>query len=625
MTSAPGVSSLQQPPPQRVSLTTLWALLRPYWFSEERWGARGLLALVVGLNLAGVFLSVLLALWNRQFFDALQGKDYSAFLALLVRFGGLAALYILAAVFALYLNQLLQIRWRRWLTGQYCRDWLTDRSYYLLQLGQSGVENPEQRIQDDIGIVANLSLDLLTGLINAVATLGSFLLMLWTLSGALRLHVAGYDLAIPGYMVWVAILYAALGTLATHFVGRSLIGINFDLQRYDAEFRFRMIRIRENAESVALYGGESDEQEHLKASFGHIWRTWWRLMKAQKRLTFFTAGYGQLAVIFPILVAAPRYFSGAISLGGLTQTSLAFGRVQSSLSWFVDAYPRIAQWTASVNRLIGFGEALARAKALPTSAAAIRMRPSPVPGLVVDGLNLRLPDGRSILDDASLQIGAGDRVLVSGPSGSGKSTLFRALAGIWPYGAGTVAIPKGRRVLFLPQRPYLPIAPLREALSYPDRPEGHTDAELRQALIDSRLPHLLDRLDEQANWSLELSGGEQQRIGFARVFLYRPDWLFLDEATSALDEDTEQALYALVRNRFPGITLISIAHREAVAKYHRRRLTLRPETRSIEDDACWPVAADAATAFREDADETQGPARREDHPATVQDGQLVSA
>ena len=402
-----------------------------------------MLALVVGLNLAGIFVSVLLAHWNRQFFDALQGKNSPAFLALLARFGGLAALYIVTAVFALYVNQLLQIRWRRWLTARSCRDWLADRSYYLLQLDPAGVENPEQRIQDDIGLVANLSLDLLTGLINAVATLGSFLLMLWTLSGALHLKVAGFELTIPGYMVWVAILYAALGTVATHLVGRSLIGINFDLQRYDAEFRFRMIRIRENAESIALSGGEHDEQESLKASFGQIWRTWWRLMKAQKRLTFFTAGYGQLAVIFPILVAAPRYFSGAMSLGGLTQTSLAFGRVQSSLSWFVDAYPRIAQWTASVSRLVGFGEALARAKALQAPAAAIQVNPSPATNLVVEGLTLRLPDHRSILDDATLNIHAGDRVLVSGPSGFGKSTLFRVLAGIWPYGSGTVAIPRG--------------------------------------------------------------------------------------------------------------------------------------------------------------------------------------
>lgn len=617
MTSAPDALPSHSIAPRRVAWTKAWALLRPYWFSEERWTARGLLALAVGLNLAGVFVSVLLAHWNRQFFDALQGKDYSAFLALLARFGGLAGLYIVAAVFALYFNQLLQIRWRRWLTARYCRDWLADRSYYVLQLDPSDVENPEQRIQDDIGIVANLSLDLMTGLINAVATLGSFLLMLWTLSGALQLNIAGFALAIPGYMVWVAILYAALGTVATHVVGRSLIGINFDLQRYDAEFRFRMIRVRENAESIALYGGERDEEESLKTSFGHIWRTWWRLMKAQKRLTFFTAGYGQLAVIFPILVAAPRYFSGAMSLGGLTQTSLAFGRVQSSLSWFVDAYPRIAQWTASVGRLVGFDDALARSKSLPASTAGIRVGRSPSADLAVEGLNLRLPDNRTILQNAALHIQAGDRVLVSGPSGCGKSTLFRALAGIWPFGKGRVIIPEGRRVLFLPQRPYLPIAGLREVLSYPDRPEQHTDLDFRQALTDARLPRLLDRLGEQANWSLELSGGEQQRIGFARVFLYRPDWLFLDEATSALDEETEQALYALVWERFPGITVISIAHRAAVMRFHRRRLTLRPETRTVEADPLSPRWAEAEMLPDDDSSRVQARRSREDHLVTA--------
>ncbi|HSB70267.1 MAG TPA: ABC transporter ATP-binding protein/permease [Candidatus Methylomirabilis sp.] len=583
MTSGREVASLHQVSRERIALSKLWALLRPYWFSEDRWPGRGLLVLVIGLNLASVFLTVLLATWNRQFFDALQVKDYSAFLALLGRFGLLAALYILVTVYALYFNQMLQIRWRRWLTAQYYRDWLTGRVYYLLQLEPSHVENPEQRIQDDIGLVANLSLELATGALNAAVTLGSFLVLLWTLSGTLPLHLAGLSLAIPGYMVWVAILYAALGSVGTHFVGRALIDINYDLERANADFRFRMIRIREYAESVALYGGESDEQEQLKASFGHIWRSWWRLMTTQKRLTFFTAGYGQAATVFPILVAAPRYFAGTISLGGLTQTALAFGQVQSALSWFVDAYPRIAQWTASVNRLTGFREALARAQELPTVPAAIRVVSSPVAKVVVDSLHLHLPDGRSLLDGVSLRIDAGERVVVSGLSGSGKSTLFRALAGIWPYGSGTVTLPTGRRVLFLPQRPYLPIASLREVLSYPDRPEGHPEADFRQALVDARLPHLIPRLEKEANWSLELSGGEQQRIGFARVFLYRPDWLFLDEATSALDEETEQALYGLVQERLPTITLVSVAHRPAVASFHQRRLTLHPETRTIED------------------------------------------
>ena len=570
-------------PRERIPITRVWQLLRPYWFSDDRWPGRGLLALVIGLNLGGVGLAVLLANWNRQFFDALQVKDYPAFLHLLGQFGLLAALYITVAVYALYFNQMLQIRWRRWLTERYYRDWLSGRAYYLLQLEPSHVENPEQRIQDDIGIVANLTLDLTTGLINAVTTLGSFLVLLWTLSGQLPLHVAGFSLSIPGYMVWVAILYAALGSVATHFVGRALIGINFDLQRYDAEFRFRMIRIRENAESIALYGGEKDEELQLRTAFGQIWRTWWRLMKTQRRLTFFTAGYGQLATVFPILVAAPRYFAGAISLGGLTQTALAFGQVQSSLSWFVDVYPRIAQWTASVNRLTSFHEELDRAEKLATSRSTIQVTPSHAPELTVESLQLRLPDQRHILDQASLRIKAGERVLVSGPSGAGKSTLFRALAGIWPYGAGTVSTPNGQRVLFLPQRPYLPIATLREVLSYPDRPDGHSQAALLQALRDAGLMHLTDRLDEHANWSLALSGGEQQRIGFARVFLYRPDWLFLDEATSALDEDAEQALYALLRERLRGTTVISVAHRSTVAQFHRRRLTLNPETRSIEE------------------------------------------
>jgi len=515
-------------------LARVWRLLRPYWFSEDRWQGRGLLVLIIALTLGGVWLTVLLAQWNRLFFDALQAKNYAAFVSLLGRFGVLAALYIATAVYALYCSQMLQIRWRRWLTERYSRDWLTGRAYYLLQLEPSRVENPEQRIQDDIGIVTSLTLDLLIGVINSLATLGSFVVMLWVLSGPLPLRLAGVSVVIPGYLVWVAILYAALGSVATHLVGRPLIGINFDLQRYDAEFRFRMIRIRENAEGVALSGGEADEELQLKAAFGNIWRTWWRLMKAQRRLTFFSAGYGQAATVFPIIVAAPRYFAGGLSLGGLTQTGLAFGQVQSSLSWFVDAYPRIAQWTASVNRLTGFHEALGRVQQLSKSPGALEVTPSPTSSLIVKDMRLSLPDRRSILDHVSLCIDAGDRVVVSGPSGSGKSTLFRALAGIWPYGSGTVSTPNGKRMLFLPQRPYLPIATLREVLSYPDRPDEHRDAALERALSDARLPHLIGHLDEQANWSLELSGGEQQRIGFARAFVYRPVWLFLDEATSAV-------------------------------------------------------------------------------------------
>jgi putative ATP-binding cassette transporter len=583
MSIVPDVPTLQFAQRRRSYPVRLWALLKPYWVSGDRWIGRGLLLLVVALNVATVVVTVLIADWNRQFFDALQAHDYPTFLRLILRFALLAAIYIVSAVYALYFSQMLQICWRRWLTEVYYRDWLAERSYYVLQLEKSEAENPEQRIQDDIGITTAMTLTLGTGLLNAVLTLGSFLFMLWTLSGTLTVHVAGLALFIPGYMLWAALLYASVGSVLTHYIGRALIGINFDLEKHNAEFRFRMIRIRENAESIAFYGGEADEQERLKAAFGGIWQAWWRLMNTRMRLSFFTAGYDQTAVIFPLVVAAPRYFAGAIELGGLTQTAFAFGQVQSSLSWLVSVYPNVAQWSASVNRLMGFGEALIEAKRLPASRAGIQVRPTPDPDLRVEDLTLRLPDARAILDHVSLRIRAGDRVVLSGPSGSGKSTLFRALSGIWPYGSGTVAIPKGRRVLFLPQKPYMPIATLREVLSYPDPAEAHPDAALRQALVDAQLPHLVNRLDEEANWSLGLSGGEQQRVGFARVFLYRPDWLFMDEATSALDESTEQALYALVRQRLPDVTLVSVAHRVGVARFHRRRLTIRPETGSIEE------------------------------------------
>lgn len=562
-------------------LLRAWGIIKPYWYSEERWRARGLLALIIALELGTVGITVLLANWNQEFFNALQGKNEADFYSLLWKFSGLAAVFIVAAVYSLYFTQMLQIRWRRWLTDRFNDTWLSDRSYYLLQFERPDLENPEQRVQDDIGVVVSLTLNLTIGFLNSLVTLVSFIAMLWGLSGALPIALGGFEFSIPGYMVWVALLYAGLGTLATHFIGRRLVRINFDLQKYNADFRYGMIRVREYAESVALYRGEVDEGTRLRGAFGNIWQSWWQLMRTQKQLTFFTSAYGQLASVFPLVVAAPRYFTGAIPLGVLTQTAFAFGQVQGSLSWFIGAYTSLAEWTASTGRLIGFQEALDQVKRV-SQESDLRVEAQTEPAVSMEGVDVGLPRNRPLLDRISLTIDKGERLLVTGPSGSGKSTLFRVLAGIWPYGDGVVRVPSSADVLFLPQKPYLPQGTLAEVLSYPRPSDAFVEERLRAALVDCRLPHLQDRLAEHGNWSLQLSVGEQQRIGFARALLHQPQWLFLDEATSALDAPTEDALYRMLTERLPAASIVSIAHKPEIARFHQRRVTLDPATRSLQ-------------------------------------------
>lgn len=554
----------------------VWQLTRPYWFSEERWIARGLLAAVVALNLGTVYITVQVTEWQRLFFNALQDKDFPEFTQQLLRFCVLAAIFILIAVYQLYLNQMLQIRWRRWLTEVYLGDWLSDRAYYRLELKDYGTDNPDQRIAQDLQIFAGATLSLTLGLLNSVVTLISFIAILWLLSGSLTVTVFGSELSIPGYMVWVALVYALVGSYLTHKIGWPLIGLNFNQQRFEADFRFSLVRLRENSEGIALYGGEPGEQAGLLATFGKVWQNWWDLMKYQKRLTWFTAGYGQIATVFPILVAAPRYFSGVIQMGELMQTSSAFGQVQGALSWFIDAYTQLAEWKASVERLTGFHRAIREARQQTRAGEGIEVVAGDGESLGVRELDLDLPDGRTLLKNASFSLAAGERVLLVGPSGSGKSTLIRAVAGIWPFGRGRVDRPVDGRVLFLPQRPYLPIASLRAAASYPAASGRFGDDELIAALRDCRLEHFSERLDEVRPWGQEMSPGEQQRLAFARALLHQPDWLFLDEATSALDEATERHLYRLISERLPATALLSIAHRSAVAVHHDRQLSLIP-------------------------------------------------
>jgi putative ATP-binding cassette transporter len=559
-----------------------WSIARPYWQSEERWPARGLLALVVFLNLALVGMSVLLSYWNREFFNALQEKRADAFWQLLFwwqdtdsgpmpGFVFVAALYILIAVYQLYLRQALQIRWRRWLTREYLQDWLADRAYYRIALTDPGTDNPDQRIAEDLRDFVDSTLALGLGLLRSIVTLFSFILVLWGLSGSFTL----FGIEIPGYMVWVALVYSVIGTLLAHWIGRPLIRLNFNQQKVEADFRYALVRFRDNAEGIALHGGEADEQRGLAARFQRLIENWWSIMVATKRLTFFTAGFAQVAAVFPIVVASPAYFRGAIPLGGLTQTANAFGEVQGALSWVVDNYRELTSWRATVQRLVGFMAAIAAARAATRNGDGVQATRQPGPDLRIEDVTLTLPDGRVLIGGASARIAPGERVLVAGASGSGKSTLFRAIAGIWPFGKGRIAVPEGARVLFLPQRAYLPLGTLRRALCYPLDAASVPEERLQAALTDAGLGHLAARLDEEESWDRRLSGGEQQRVALARALLVQPDWLFLDEATASLDPEGERAFYETLRTKLPQASIVSIAHRPAVAEHHERALRVK--------------------------------------------------
>ncbi|MDB5802806.1 MAG: transporter domain protein [Betaproteobacteria bacterium] len=564
-------------------LADIWTLAKPYWFSEEKWMARGLLGAIIALNLTAVYVEVVFNAWNNDFYNSLQNRNRDEFFHQLLIFAGIAAAAIVIAVYQLYLSQMLQIRWRRWLTDRYLGEWTSLHAHYRMQLAvhetehgpSSGTDNPDQRIAEDLNNFCDKSLELTLGLLSAVVTLGSFAAILWKLSGTLNFALAGTQYAVPGYMLWVALLYALGGTFIMQKLGHPLVGLNFNQQKFEANFRFSLVRFRENSESIALYGGERDELGALELRFADVVSNWWAIMKRQKILTWFGSGYSQIAIIFPYVAAAPRYFSGAIQLGGLMQTASAFDKVRESLSWFITAYVKLADWKATTNRLITFHKAAQQARLQAESGAGIKIDETAIGGgYALREAQIALPTGHVLLDQVNLDLARGQSVLINGPSGSGKSTVFRAFAGIWPFGSGKAARPKDAHALFLPQKPYLTIGSLREQLLYPAPPQLPDDDALRAALTDCGLPHFISRLDEQQHWAQLLSGGEQQRIAIARALLHRPDWLFLDEATSALDEESEDRLYRLLAARLPQTAIISIGHRASLAAHHQRRLLI---------------------------------------------------
>ena len=552
---------------------TAWRLMKSYWKSKEKWRARGLLAGVIALSLGQVYMLVMLNQWNNVFYNALQERNFEVFWSLIGQFSLIAFGYIIMAVYAIYVKQILEIKWRTWMTSRYLDEWLHGQTYYRLQvLGGDGVDNPDQRISDDIGMFVNLTLSLFIGLLKQVTTLVAFVVILWQLSGALDLPVGDTVLSVPGYMVFVTLIYSVVGTWLAHKVGRSLIGLNYDQQRYEADFRFSMVRVRENSESIAFYGGEGPEMQNFQERFGMVIRNFWALMKRTKLLNFYVNGYAQLAVIVPILMSAPKYFSGDMQLGGFIQTLSAFGRVQDALSYFVEAYDTIAQYVAVIRRLGGFTGHMEAAENMQASFGFDSR--DDINGLVLQDVQVELPDGRRLFEGLSLAVPAGKYLLVSGNSGCGKSTLLRALAGIWPYGCGNVSLPSGWRSMFMPQRPYLPLGSLRRAIYYPQPVPEKETADLRSLLERFGIGSLAERMDEVDDWSRILSLGEQQRLAFIRILLFRPDIVFLDESTSAMDEQREAEAYDILKELLPEMAVISVGHRSTLFKKHDKRLQL---------------------------------------------------
>ena len=556
----------------------VWYLTKSYWQSEEKKKAFWLLTCIIVLTLGIVFMLVQLNTWNNSFYSALQNYDAEKISSELIHFSWLAAIYIILAVYSYYLQQTLILHWRRWLTTRFIDIWLQNKTYYNLQMFGKDTDNPDQRISEDVRQFVEMTLGFAIGILKSLCTFISFVFILYQLSGPLNFSFMGKTWTIHGYMLWASLLYSILGTYITHVVGRKLVKLNFIQQRYEADFRFSMIRLRESAESVAFYRGEAQEGKVFKNRFKLLLDNFWQLVNKQKQLVFLNSGYSQIAIIFPFVVAMNRYLSKEVSLGGLMQVASAFGRVQDSLSYFVDMYSSIAQWQAVVMRLTYFGRHMHEVSQQAEQFHVERFATSEA--VSVEQMQVNLPDDTVLLQDINFNLQPGRNVLIKGVSGSGKSTLLRALAGIWPFVIGKINLPKTEELMFIPQKPYIPLGSLREALLYPGK-KALSDEELLYLLDLCQIGYLRDKLDLVADWSHVLSVGEQQRLAFVRAHIQKPKWLFLDEATSALDEDTEAAMYALLAERLRQTTLVSIGHRSTLNKYHELMLVIDKQTKSV--------------------------------------------
>ena len=558
--------------------------LRPYTALERRI-AMSMVTFLVLINQGQVLITVRLSFFNRDWFNAIQNHDAASFWEqLFFIFTPLAFIYVASAVIEFVMQSMLVIRWRRWLTEHFTSRWLDGHTHYRMSLVGSEADNPDQRIAEDVNRFIDGGTDSFGGvsgygiysysiaLISTLSSLVAFVFVLWNLSANFTLP--GTDIRVPGFLFWVALIYAAVGTLVTHLIGRPLVGLFFEKQKVEANFRFSLARLREYSEQVALLAGEHAERGFLGRRFNAIISNYLDLVRRRKWLLAFIAFYGQISPIIPFVFAAPFYFAGVIQLGVMTQTAGAFSRVEGALNFFVNYYSSLAGFKAVVDRLTSFNGAIERAKALATRGPARIAEAAAATPVALEQLGIALPDGRRIVEAQQLSLSAGESVLLAGPSGSGKSTFFRAISGIWPFGEGRIRIPDRADVMVVPQKPYIPMGTLRAAISYPAAPGAYPDEDIRRALEDARLGSLADQLDREEIWSQRLSGGEQQRLAITRALLKRPDWLFMDESTSALDEKLEGELYGMMTQRLPTTTIVTIGHRSTLNAYHRRRLDM---------------------------------------------------
>jgi vitamin B12/bleomycin/antimicrobial peptide transport system ATP-binding/permease protein len=540
-------------------------------------GGRWVMAIFIAstaVTIANMFGQVALNDWNGRFFDAVGRKDLSGFVHDLWTFLAIIAVLLALTVAQTFLQERLKFRLREWITRHLLVEWLKPlRVYQLNFAGQYG-RSPDQRIQEDTRLLGDYSADLGCGIVYSLLQIVAFVGVLWVLSAQVTFQVAGYDIAIPGYMVWCALAYALIGSGLTWLVGQPLIALNGERYAREAEFRFALVRINESGESIALHGGEKDEQRNLEAALAAVVDTMRRISSSLAHLTWITSGTGWLSLVVPILVAAPAYFGGSLTLGGLIMVAGAFTQVQGAMRWFVDNFSRLADWRAAVHRVARFREALDNLPAVEEGAQEIKRALHPDGHLAFEGVRILLPDGHIVIEDATVSIAPGERVLIVGETGRGKSTLFRAVAGLWPWGSGTILTPAPETMAFLPQRPYLPLGTLRNALSYPSPPDAFPDADVRQALERCDLGNLIAKLDKVERWDNELSLGEQERLAFARLLLHKPGWVFLDEATAALDEDSQRHVMNLFDKELKNTTVMSIGHRPDLAAYHTRMLQL---------------------------------------------------
>ncbi len=526
------------------------------------------------VTIANMLGQVRLNEWNGEFFDAVGRKDLSAFVHFLWTFLIIIAVLLALTVAQTFLQERLKFRLREWLSRHLLAEWLKPMRIYQLSFAGLYGHNPDQRIQEDTRLLGDYTADLGCGIVYSLLQIVAFVGVLWVLSAQVTFQVAGYDIAIPGYMVWCALAYALIGSSLTWLVGRPLIALNGERYAREAEFRFALVRVNESGESIALHGGEKDEQRHLEAALAAIVDTMRRISTSLAQLTWITSGTGWLSLVVPILVAAPAYFGGGLTLGGLIMVAGAFSQVQGAMRWFVDNFSRLADWGAAIHRVARFRGALDDLPAIEEGSEEIKRALHPEGHLAFEGVRILLPDGHIVIEDASVSVMPGERVLIVGETGAGKSTLFRAVAGLWPWGSGTILTPPMETMAFLPQRPYLPLGTLRNALTYPSAPGAFPDADVRQALERCDLGHLIAKLDQVDRWDKELSLGEQERLAFARLLLHKPSWVFLDEATAALDEESQGRVMGLFNDELKSTTLLSIGHRPDLAAYHTRTLQL---------------------------------------------------